>query len=143
VTLVKDVSERDPFDRLLRYVYAGGVFVNAQLVAQGYARAVSFPPDTAHYAEFQALEQAARDAGRGCHALGVFAPQGGAGGGMVASTQPPGADNGGCDPAYPTVCLPPPPPDLDCGDINFRRFDVLPPDPHNFDGDGDRVGCEG
>ena len=47
-----------------------------------------------------------------------------------------------CDPAYPTVCIPPPPPDLDCGDITFRRFTVLPPDPHRFDGDHDGVGCE-
>ena len=47
-----------------------------------------------------------------------------------------------CDRAYPTVCIPPPPPDLDCGDITFRRFTVLPPDPHRFDGDHDGVGCE-
>ena len=47
-----------------------------------------------------------------------------------------------CDPAYPTVCIPPPPPDLDCGDIPFTDFTVLPPDPHGFDGDGDGVGCE-
>jgi Protein of unknown function (DUF1524) len=48
----------------------------------------------------------------------------------------------GCDPAYPTVCIPPPPPDLDCGDIPYRNFKVLPPDPHRFDGDGDGIGCE-
>ena len=48
----------------------------------------------------------------------------------------------GCDPAYPTVCIPPPPPDLDCKDITFRRFTVLPPDPHRFDGNHDGVGCE-
>lgn len=47
-----------------------------------------------------------------------------------------------CDPSYPTVCIPPPPPDLDCGDIPYRRFTVLPPDPHNFDGDHDGIGCE-
>ena len=47
-----------------------------------------------------------------------------------------------CDPAYPTVCIPSPPPDLDCKDITFRRFTVLPPDPHRFDGDHDGVGCE-
>ena len=46
-----------------------------------------------------------------------------------------------CDLSYPTVCIPPPPPDLDCGDIPYRRFTVLPPDPHNFDGDGDGIGC--
>lgn len=47
-----------------------------------------------------------------------------------------------CAPEYPTVCIPPPPPDLDCGDISFRRFRVLPPDRHRFDTDGDGIGCE-
>ncbi len=49
---------------------------------------------------------------------------------------------GRCDPAYPTVCVPPPPPDLDCGDIPYRGFKVLPPDPHRFDRDRDGIGCE-
>jgi micrococcal nuclease len=47
-----------------------------------------------------------------------------------------------CDPAYPEVCIPPPPPDLDCQDIEYRNFTVLDPDPHNFDGDDDGIGCE-
>jgi len=47
-----------------------------------------------------------------------------------------------CDAAYPTVCIPPPPPDLDCSDIPHRNFTVLPPDPHRFDGDHDGIGCE-
>lgn len=48
-----------------------------------------------------------------------------------------------CSPAYPTVCIPPSPPDLDCPDIPFRRFTALPPDPHRFDGsDDDGIGCE-
>ena len=47
-----------------------------------------------------------------------------------------------CDPSYPTVCIPPYPPDLDCGEIEFRNFKVLPPDPHRFDGDKDGIGCE-
>ena len=47
-----------------------------------------------------------------------------------------------CSPAYPGVCIPPPPPDLDCGDIPYRRFSVLPPDPHHFDGDNNGIGCE-
>jgi micrococcal nuclease len=56
----------------------------------------------------------------------------------------PSATVGGpdCSPAYPNVCIPPPPPDLDCGDVPYRRFSVLPPDPHQFDGDNDRIGCE-
>ena len=47
-----------------------------------------------------------------------------------------------CDPSYPTVCIPSPPPDLDCKDIQYRNFKVLPPDPHRFDGDKDGIGCE-
>jgi hypothetical protein len=49
---------------------------------------------------------------------------------------------GRCDPAYPTVCIPPPPPDLDCKDIPYKNFKVLPPDPHRLDRDGDGIGCE-
>ena len=45
------------------------------------------------------------------------------------------------DPSYPEICIPPPPPDLDCGGFPHRKFQVLPPDPHNFDGDGDGIGC--
>lgn len=47
-----------------------------------------------------------------------------------------------CHASYPTVCIPPPPPDLDCGQIPYRNFTVLRPDVHRFDGDGDGVGCE-
>ena len=44
--------------------------------------------------------------------------------------------------AYPDVCIPSPPPDLDSGEIVYRNFTVLAPDPHRFDGDKDGVGCE-
>jgi micrococcal nuclease len=47
-----------------------------------------------------------------------------------------------CDPSYPGVCIPPYPPDLNCGDVSDKGFEVLPPDPHGFDGDGDGVACE-
>lgn len=72
VTLVKDVSETDRFDRLLRYIYVDGVFVNEVLVRDGWAERVYFPPDTAYADHFQQLENAARAAGRGCHPTGVF-----------------------------------------------------------------------
>ena len=54
-------------------------------------------------------------------------------------TEPPSAE---CDPSYPGVCIPPPPPDLNCGDIEYREFVVLPPDPHGFDRNEDGIGCE-
>lgn len=47
-----------------------------------------------------------------------------------------------CHPSYPDVCIPPAPPDLDCGDIPYTWFTVLPPDPHGFDRDHDGFGCE-
>lgn len=72
VTLVRDVSETDTFGRLLRYVYVNGVNVNAQLVAQGFAEAVEYPPDTAQTASFRELEAQARAANLGCHPTGIF-----------------------------------------------------------------------
>ncbi len=47
-----------------------------------------------------------------------------------------------CDPSYPTLCIPPNSPDLDCPDMSVKRFPVLPPDPHRFDRDNDGIGCE-
>jgi hypothetical protein len=46
-----------------------------------------------------------------------------------------------CSPCYPDVCIPPPPPDLNCADIVFRNFRVVGCDPHRFDGDNDGIGC--
>jgi len=62
--------------------------------------------------------------------------------GREVEVGPPGGSEQRCDPSYPTVCIPPPPPDLDCDDIPYRNFVVRPPDPHRFDRDGDGIGCE-
>jgi hypothetical protein len=48
-----------------------------------------------------------------------------------------------CDRSYtPYLCIPSPPPNLDCSDISHRNFFVRAPDPHEFDGNDDGVGCE-
>jgi hypothetical protein len=48
-----------------------------------------------------------------------------------------------CHPSYPTVCLPPSGPDIDCSDIPYKSFPVLPPDPYRLDGsDHDGIACE-
>jgi len=66
VRLEKDVSDTDKYGRLLRYVYLeDGTFLNLELVRQGYAKVVTYPPDVAHAAEFQAAMAEARTAGRG------------------------------------------------------------------------------
>jgi micrococcal nuclease len=47
VLLVKDTRETDQYDRLLRYVIVGDIFVNDYLVRQGFAYADDYPPDSA------------------------------------------------------------------------------------------------
>ncbi len=70
VRLEKDVSETDKYGRLLRFVYLIGddgreLFVNYELVAQGYARVSTFPPDVSRVDQFLLAEKNARDAKRG------------------------------------------------------------------------------
>jgi len=57
----RDVEARDKYGRLLLYVYIANsnVFVNMDLVMNGYARPMVFEPNTAHKADFaQAATQA-------------------------------------------------------------------------------------
>ena len=65
--LERDVVGRDDYGRLLAYVYRArdGVFVNAELVRQGYARLLTIPPNVAHATEFVAASADANRASRG------------------------------------------------------------------------------
>jgi endonuclease YncB( thermonuclease family) len=64
VYLEKDESETDQYDRLLRYVFlAGGTFVNAEPVRQGYAWASVYPPDVRYQALFVQMQQEAQQQG--------------------------------------------------------------------------------
>ena len=72
VRLVADESDTDRFGRLLRYIYVGDVFVNRELVSQGFAEAVLYEPDDLHYNEFLALERQAARNNLGCHPTGIF-----------------------------------------------------------------------
>ena len=75
VRLVRDVSDRDRYGRLLRYIYlSDGTFVNAELVRQGWARAAAYPPDTAHVDEFAQLEAEAYAARLGIWQNMLFLP---------------------------------------------------------------------
>jgi len=132
VILIKDVSETDQYGRLLRYIFVDDIFVNYELVAQGYATSVAYQPDIACLGTFLFAEQSARNA-----QIGLWAPV------PILIPTISKSNNINCDPAYPTVCIASSPPDLDCKDITYRNFKVLPPDPHNFDGnDNDGIGCE-
>ena len=71
VLLEKDISERDRYGRLLRYVYVAVpgesdlVFVNLRLVEEGYAQTTTYPPDVRYEQTFRAAQRAAREARRG------------------------------------------------------------------------------
>jgi micrococcal nuclease len=65
VTLRLDAEARDRYGRLLAYVYTGGTFVNRVLVARGYARTLTIPPNVAHADEFARLAHHANEAGLG------------------------------------------------------------------------------
>jgi len=152
VTLVADprLDRVDRYGRLLRYVFRDGRNVNLELVRRGAATVWFYDGDRGRYAaQLLASATAARRARLGLwgacpHAVwNPFAAASTGPGSPVRTTQPrPISGAGRCDPSYPTVCIPPPPPDLDCRDVPYRNFRVLPPDPHHFDGGGDGVGCE-
>ncbi len=46
-----------------------------------------------------------------------------------------------CDASYPDLCIPPAPPPLTCEDVGVVDFQVVGDDPHNFDTNGDGIGC--
>lgn len=137
IWLEKDMSETDRYGRLLRYVWVerngSWILVNEALVRQGAAVAREYPPDVAYSKRLLRAQEQAQVERRG----------------LWGNCPPPTNPNqrlatpeANCDPSYPDFCLAPPPPDLDCRDIPYRRFRVLPPDPHHFDSDRDGVGCE-
>jgi len=65
VRLERDVSDTDRYGRLLRYVYVDEIFVNAELVRLGLARAQAYPPDTRNQQYFEELEVIARETHQG------------------------------------------------------------------------------
>ena len=167
--LETDVSERDRFGRLLRYVWLDRgdevYLVNEAMVRAGYAGQSTFPPDVKYEERIQEAARFARAHGYGLWSACQTDAEGDTNELGGAETEPtpgerplltpvpiqtevadPAGGVAGCDPAYPDLCIPPPPPDLDCDyvyDQGFRHITVLPTDPHNLDGNHDGVACEG
>lgn len=148
VVLEKDVSETDQYGRALRYVWVGAaggwLLVNLELIRQGFASITTYPPDVKYV---DALYVAVQDQAQ-ADGLGLW----GAAPTPVPTPVPtaapilPIAAPSNCEPSYPGICIPTGSADLDCGEVQWRRFevrwDVANPDPHGFDGDGDGIGCE-
>jgi endonuclease YncB( thermonuclease family) len=152
VQIVSGKTEnRDRYRRLLRYVDVDGVDAGRSMIEHGFAIArydsrdgYGLHPRETDYVALDLATPAACAAGRSvldipgttiatAPSTTVVPP---------AVTTVPKPDVAGCDPSYPTLCLPVDIPDLDCGSITARRFPVVAPDPHRFDGDRDGIGCE-
>jgi micrococcal nuclease len=127
VRLEKDVSETDRYGRLLRYVYAGDTFVNAELVRLGYAQLSTYPPDVKHAVYFLQLQREARDAGRGFWSECV-------------EPLPPAPL---CDCAYNRYNCSDFGPQADAQACHEYCQSVRGYDVHRLDGDGDGIACEG
>ena len=69
VRLEFDVQQRDRYGRLLAYVYVDTLFVNAELVRQGYAQVLTVPPNVKHVELFVRLQREAILANRGLWGL--------------------------------------------------------------------------
>lgn len=140
-------TRRDVYKRLLAYVnLPNGVDAGLRLLAGGFANVYETERPFARRRAYVAAAAAADRDDAGMHTV------------CPTVAQPPPASplpiappistttNSNCAASYPGVCIPPPPPDLDCGEITHRRFRVVHtvanPDPHRFDGDRDGVGCE-
>ena len=132
IRLERDVTNRDSFGRLLRYLYLpDGTMLNERLVEGGYAEyhpydGVNVAPRAAHRGSAGAARRLPSSAGLwGACTPGPTATS------TAAHTPTPSATHSptpaatgtastpgeNCDPNYVNLCLPSPPPDLDCADV--------------------------
>jgi micrococcal nuclease len=65
VRLEFDAQRRDKYGRLLAYVYVNSLFVNAELIRQGYAQVSTYKENQRYHEEFERLQQHAIAARRG------------------------------------------------------------------------------
>lgn len=134
IYLVKDVSEVDQYGRLLRYIYLpDGTFVNGELIANGYARLVTFPPDVAQTDYLADLQREARNGNLGLWGIGSHAEEA-----DLLRNAPAGCETCSRN-AY------------NCRDFNSQSeaqacygfcLDAVGEDIHRLDGGGDGLVCE-
>ncbi|MGH8957470.1 MAG: thermonuclease family protein [Acidimicrobiia bacterium] len=162
VQLVADTSDRDQFDRLLRYVYVGDLFVNEAMVDSGLAIAKRYPPDVEMATVLGRAQDRAQSEGRGQWATSTTsAPPQTTTSTTIPSTTTspppntvpsttlaPPAQN--CHSSYTGACLGVGIGDYDCasGTGNGPNYiqgpiNVIGHDEFELDRDGDGIACEG
>jgi micrococcal nuclease len=152
-------SRRDRYGRLLAYVrLPHGRDLGRELLRAGRARVYVFDRPFARLAPYRAAESAAMTTSLGLWSACVTPPTTSTTTTTATTTTTSSSTTtttssstttttpASCAPSYPDVCIPPPPPDLDCADVPYRNFRVIYTvpdiDPHRFDGDRDGIGCE-
>lgn len=120
---IDDKNPKDKYDRTLAVININDDNLNQELLCKGYAEIMYIPPS-----EFDPYSWKS--------SCPVSTPT------LTYTNTPTPTTQTSCDPSYPDFCIPSPPPDLDCKDIQQKKFKVLQPDPHEFDRDNDGIGCE-
>ena len=65
VCLERGVSETEKYGRLLRRAFVDDIFINTELLRQGFAWAIASPPDTKYQDYLERMEEEVREAGNG------------------------------------------------------------------------------
>lgn len=61
ITMEKDVMERDNYGRLLRYIFIGNIFIEEEMVKNGFANIYIIPPNEKYASQIKKAEQYARE----------------------------------------------------------------------------------
>lgn len=69
--LETDIQERDKYGRLLAYVYVNNIFVNLELIKQGYAQLLTYSPNVKYVDSFTKAQSQARQ-----NSLGIWGTDG-------------------------------------------------------------------
>ena len=77
IGLEKDVTDRDRYGRLLRYVWLDGKLFNQMLIEKGLARVAIFQPDVKYVEQFRAAQQKVQKQGIGIWSIENYAQEDG------------------------------------------------------------------
>jgi micrococcal nuclease len=119
----------DRYGREVGVVYCNGVNVNSELLKKGYAIT---------YTDYCDISEFANDDWTRCPLSTANNNESDSEANNAITEK----KQGNCDSSYPDVCIPSPPPDLDCSDVSEKNFKVKGSDPHRFDNNNDGIGCE-
>jgi micrococcal nuclease len=156
VYLERDSVDHDSKDRLLRYVWivpktGKPSLLNSKLVRDGAATFGATKGDDRYDSSLKKAELTAKDKQSGlCGACGgnhvqvtpTPAPEPTAEPLPTAVPAPQQLFTTQCDPNYAGACIPPYPPDVDCGQLAANGFQVVGVNVHGLDRDHDGIACE-